>query len=45
MRDFAYFKYRYQLLDWFKTCRPNWRVSGWSKAKLVAVYLKERNKS
>ena len=37
-------KYKYQLIEFFKKHRPDWKVSGWTKKKLFAVYFSERKK-
>ena len=40
--DFWVPRTRRELVAWFKDCRPSWSVSGWNKARLMAVYIKER---
>jgi len=42
MPDFYMPRRRWELLSWFKDCRPSWKVSRWPLAQLKAVYIKER---
>lgn len=41
-RGFYMPRTRRELVQWFKDCRPSWKVSRWSLAQLKAVYIKER---
>lgn len=33
---------KWELVAWFKKNKPGWKVSGWNKSKLFAVYHRVR---
>ena len=35
-------RYRYELLDYFKKQRPEWKMNRKSRQELLAIYFKER---